>query len=66
MPLPAVTVHFVGGALLLLGLATQLIAIPFMIEMIVAILSAKLSLFLGPRPCPCRRRRIFRQISAAA
>src|SRR6059036_4197737 len=52
MPLPAVAAHFVGGleivggALLLLGLATRLIAIPFMIEMIVAVLSTKISLFL--------------------
>src|SRR5437762_9565285 len=58
MPLPAVTAHFVGGleivggALLLLGLATRLIAIPFMIEMIVAVLSTKISLFLGTSPLP--------------
>src|SRR6266550_3548019 len=58
LPLPAVTAHFVGGleivggALLLLGLATRLIAIPFMIEMIVAILSTKISLFLGTSPLP--------------
>src|SRR5438552_6374792 len=58
LPLPAVTAHFVGGleivggALLLLGLATRLIAIPFMIEMIVAILSTKVSLFLGTSPLP--------------
>src|SRR5207245_3612703 len=49
MPLPAVTAHFVGaleivgGALLLLGLATRVVAIPFIIEMIVALLSTKLS-----------------------
>ena len=58
MPLPAVAAHFVGGleivggALLLLGLATRLIAIPFMIEMIVAVLSTKISLFLGTSPLP--------------
>jgi len=58
MPLPAVTAHFVGGleivggALLLLGLATRLIAIPFMIEMVVAMLSTKISLFLGTSPLP--------------
>ena len=58
MPLPAVTAHFVGGleivggTMLLLGLATRLIAIPFMIEMIVAILSTKISLFLGTSPLP--------------
>jgi putative oxidoreductase len=58
MPLPVVSANFVGGleivggALLLLGLATRLIAIPFMIEMIVAILSTKISLFLGTSPLP--------------
>jgi len=58
LPLPAVTAHFVGvleivgGALLLAGLATRLIAIPFMIEMVVAILSTKISLFLGTSPLP--------------
>src|SRR5256885_4816677 len=58
MPLPAVTAHFVGvleiagGALLLLGFATRVIAIPLMIEMVVAILSTKISLFLGTSPLP--------------
>jgi len=58
MPLPALTADFVGGleiaggVLLLLGLATRLIAIPFMIEMVVAILSTKISLFLGTSPLP--------------
>jgi len=41
-----------GGALLLAGLATRLIAIPLMIEMVVAILSTKISLFLGTSPLP--------------
>jgi putative oxidoreductase len=58
LPLPAVTADFVGaleiagGALLLAGLATRLIAIPLMIEMVVAILSTKISLFLGASPLP--------------
>src|SRR5437660_6441677 len=58
IPLPALTADFVGGleiaggVLLLLGLATRLIAIPFMIEMVVAILSTKISLFLGTSPLP--------------
>src|SRR5215470_7953260 len=58
MPLPIFTAHFVGGLeivggiLLLLGLATRLIAIPFMVEMVVAILSTKISLFLGRSPLP--------------
>lgn len=58
LPLPALTADFVGGleiaggVLLLLGLATRLIAIPFMIEMVVAVLSTKISLFLGTSPLP--------------
>ena len=58
MPFPAVTASFVGaleivgGALLLAGLATRLIAIPLMIEMVVAILSTKISLFMGTSPLP--------------
>jgi len=38
--------------LLLSGLMTRLIAIPFIIEMIVAILSTKISLYLGTSPLP--------------
>jgi len=58
MPFPAVTASFVGvleivgGVLLLAGLATRLIAIPLMIEMVVAMLSTKISLFLGTSPLP--------------
>jgi uncharacterized membrane protein YphA (DoxX/SURF4 family) len=58
IPLPAFTASFVGaleilgGALLVAGLATRLIAIPLMIEMVVAILSTKISLFLGTSPLP--------------
>src|SRR5213082_226131 len=58
MPFPAATASFVGaleivgGALLLAGLATRLIAIPLMIEMVVAMLSTKISLFLGTSPLP--------------
>ena len=58
MPFPAFTAHFVGwleiigGLLLLSGLLTRLIAIPFIIEMIVAILSTKITLFLGTYPLP--------------
>src|SRR5262249_32725829 len=44
--------RIVGGLLLLSGLMTRLIAIPFIIEMIVAILSTKISLFLGTSPLP--------------
>lgn len=58
MPFPAFTASFVGtleivgGLLLLAGFLTRLIAIPFVIEMIVAILSTKISLFLGTYPLP--------------
>lgn len=58
IPMPAATAAFVGvleivgGAMLLFGLATRLIAIPLMIEMVVAILSTKVRLFLGTSPLP--------------
>jgi putative oxidoreductase len=58
MPFPHFTADFVGcleivgGLLLLSGLMTRLIAIPFIIEMIVAILSTKISMFLGRSPLP--------------
>ena len=58
MPFPHFTAGFVGyleivgGLLLLSGLMTRLIAIPFIIEMIVAILSTKISLYLGTSPLP--------------
>jgi putative oxidoreductase len=58
MPFPAATASFVGGLeivgglLLLLGLGTRLISIPFIVEMVVAILSTKPRLFLGTSPLP--------------
>jgi putative oxidoreductase len=58
IPAPDPTAHFVavleivGGLLIMSGLLTRLIAIPFIIEMIVAILSTKVSLFLGTSPLP--------------
>src|SRR5271156_1932446 len=58
MPVPHFTANFVacfeivGGLLLLTGLMTRLIAIPFIIEMIVAILSTKIALYLGTSPLP--------------
>ena len=58
LPFPHFTAEFVacleigGGLLLLAGLLTRLIAIPFIIEMIVAILSTKISLYLGSSPLP--------------
>jgi uncharacterized membrane protein YphA (DoxX/SURF4 family) len=58
IPFPHFTAAFigyleiVGGLLLLTGLMTRLIAIPFIGEMIVAILSTKISLYLGTSPLP--------------
>jgi putative oxidoreductase len=58
MPVPALTADFVacleivGGLLLLSGLLTRLIAVPFIFEMIVAILSTKIALYLGTSPLP--------------
>src|SRR5512135_3701915 len=58
IPFPHFTATFiggleiVGGLLLLTGLTTRLIAIPFVDEMIVAILSTKISLYLGTSPLP--------------
>jgi len=58
IPFPHETAIFVavleisGGLLLISGLATRLIAIPFVAEMIVAIISTKIALFLGTSPLP--------------
>ena len=50
---PAIAVLEIGGGLLLMGgLATRLIAIPFIVEMVVAMLSTKISLYLGTSPLP--------------
>jgi len=58
IPFPHETAIFIacleigGGLLLISGLGTRLIAIPFVIEMIVAILTTKISIFLGNSPLP--------------
>lgn len=58
IPAPDLTATFVGsleivgGILLMAGLFTRLIAIPFIIEMAVAILTTKISLYLGTSPLP--------------
>lgn len=58
IPFPHETATFVacleilGGLLFISGLGTRLIAIPFVIEMIVAILTTKISLYLGTSPLP--------------
>ena len=57
-PAPDLTANFVaileivGGALLIAGFLTRAIAIPFVIEMVVAMLSTKVSLYLGTSPLP--------------
>jgi putative oxidoreductase len=58
IPAPEFTATFVGsleivgGILLILGLFTRVIAIPFIIEMVVAILTTKIGLYLGTSPLP--------------
>lgn len=57
-PLPAATATFVGvfeivgGLLLIGGLLTRLVALGFSIEMLVAMLTTKISLYLGTSPLP--------------
>jgi putative oxidoreductase len=58
IPFPHFTANFiggleiVGGLLFLSGLLTRFISVPFIIEMIVAILTTKSSIFLGTSPLP--------------
>jgi uncharacterized membrane protein YphA (DoxX/SURF4 family) len=58
IPFPGVMAPFVaileivGGSLLISGFLTRLIAIPFIIEMTVAILSTKIPMILGTYPLP--------------
>ena len=50
---PAIAVLEIGGGLLLMsGLTTRLISVPFIIEMVVAMLSTKVSLYYGTSPLP--------------
>src|SRR6266498_1495175 len=57
-PFPQATATFdgvleiVGGILLITGFLTRLISIPFIIEMLVAMLSTKIPLYLGTSPLP--------------
>jgi uncharacterized membrane protein YphA (DoxX/SURF4 family) len=44
--------EIIGGTLLLTGLLTRLIAVPFIIEMLVAMASTKIPLYLGTSPLP--------------
>jgi uncharacterized membrane protein YphA (DoxX/SURF4 family) len=58
IPAPGPTADFValleivGGLLLISGFLTRLISVPFIIEMIVAILTTKVALYLGTSPLP--------------
>ena len=58
IPAPHATAAFVGvleivgGILLIAGFLTRLIAIPFVIEMLVAMATTKISLYLGTSPLP--------------
>jgi uncharacterized membrane protein YphA (DoxX/SURF4 family) len=58
IPAPHATAVFVGvleilgGVLLITGFLTRVIAIPFVIEMLVAIASTKVALYLGTSPLP--------------
>ena len=57
-PMPELTANFVatteiiGGLFLLFGIFTRFTALWFMIEMVVAMLSTKISLYLGTSPLP--------------
>src|ERR1051325_9402584 len=57
-PFPQATANFVGvleiigGILLIAGFLTRPIAIPFVFEMLVAILSTKIALYMGTSPLP--------------
>jgi uncharacterized membrane protein YphA (DoxX/SURF4 family) len=57
-PFPDFTASFVGGLeivgglLILLGLGTRFVAVPFLIEMVVAMLSTKIGLYFGTSPLP--------------
>jgi putative oxidoreductase len=57
-PLPAFTAHAVatmeiaGGLLLIFGLLTRITALYFILQMIVAVLTIKISIYLGTSPLP--------------
>src|SRR3954470_18038122 len=58
IPFPGPTAFFIavleiaGGVLLMSGFLTRAISVPFVIEMLVAMLSTKISLYLGTSPLP--------------
>ncbi|MBV8858661.1 MAG: DoxX family protein [Acidobacteria bacterium] len=57
-PFPQATANFdgafeiVGGLLVITGFLTRLVSIPFVVEMLVAMLSTKIPLYLGTSPLP--------------
>jgi uncharacterized membrane protein YphA (DoxX/SURF4 family) len=57
-PMPEFTAHsvasfeIIGGTLLLLGLFTRPVSFYFILQMIVAVLTTKISLYLGTSPLP--------------
>src|SRR2546428_4006965 len=58
IPAPELMAHLiavleiVGGALLISGFLTRLIAVPFVVEMAVAMLPTQVALYLGTSPLP--------------
>jgi uncharacterized membrane protein YphA (DoxX/SURF4 family) len=44
--------EIIGGLLLIMGFLTRLISVPFIFEMLVAIATTKISLYLGTSPLP--------------
>jgi putative oxidoreductase len=44
--------EILGGVLLITGLLTRVIAVPFVVEMLVAMASTKIALYLGTSPLP--------------
>src|SRR6185369_15633588 len=57
-PFPGTTAHIIatgeiiGGLFLLFGLLTRIVAFYFIIQMVVAVLSTKIDLYLGTSPLP--------------
>ena len=58
IPFPAASAHFVatfeivGGLMLMFGLLTRFVSVPFIFQMIVAVLSTKIAVFFGTSPLP--------------
>jgi putative oxidoreductase len=46
------TIEIIGGLFLMLGFLSRFVAIAFVIEMLVAMLSTKISMYLGTSPLP--------------